>query len=964
MPRDRLPTATYRVQFNGGFTFDHAAALVPYLAELGISHCYASPYLRARSGSPHGYDIVDHNALNPEIGDDTAFRRFADTLQRHDMGQILDLVPNHMGVGGSDNAWWLDTLESGPAALCAAYFDIEWRPIKEVLRGRVLVPVLGGHYGSTLEAGDLKLLFDEERGELSVYYYNHRFPLDPGTYPQVLEAGMDTLNHQFAVDDPRLAEFKALCNAFRHLPARWETAADKMEERRRDKEVHKRRLAALCAEQPAIHAHLRHQVATLNGTPGEPASFERLHHLLEQQAYRLSFWQVAADEINYRRFFDINDLAGLRMEQPEVFAATHRLVLDLIAQGRLDGLRIDHPDGLYDPVGYYRQLQGEVRRVLAVPDDAPLPFYLVAEKILAPYEHLPDDWPVHGTTGYDFANLLGGLFVHPDAEEEMARIYGRFIGRRLEFDEVLYECKRLTIRVQLSSELTVLAAILDAIAQQDRHTRDFTLNGLRDALTTVVACFPVYRTYVRDGRVTDEDRRYVDWAIAQAKKRSLALDITIFDFIRGLLLLDGLEQRPAGYRAQVLRFAMKFQQYTAPVTAKALEDTSFYIYNRLVSLNEVGGDPRRFGVSVAAFHHGNLERAQRWPLALLTTCTHDTKRSADVRARISVLSELPGEWQRHLLRWARLNRARKGVVDDRPAPSANDEYLLYQTLLGAFPLEELDAQGLDAFRARIGAYMRKATKEAKVHTSWVNPNPAYEAATAQFIDALLAGPAAGNRFLTDFLPFMRRVARFGLQNALVQTALKLTVPGVADIYQGDELWDFSLVDPDNRRPVDWERRRALLRELKDAVADRPAPALLAELMEHPQDGRLKLFLTWRLLTLRRQFPDLFRHGDYRPLTCRGAREAHLCAFVRQREGLVLVVVAARWIARLCPDETPPIGEAVWQDTLVELPPELAGMALRDVLSRETVGCTREETPRLRVGDVLGWGPVGVLVGER
>ena len=917
-----IPRATYRIQLNGDFTFTHAAELVPYLSELGISHFYASPYLKARTGSSHGYDIVDHNALNPEIGDRSAFEAFTTALAAHGMGQILDLVPNHMGVGGDDNAWWLDVLENGEGARHAPYFDIDWHPVKENLRGKILVPLLGDHYGAVLENGDLELRFDQNRGSFSVHYYEHCFPVDPRTYPDILSAGSAALETELGAESAELAEHQSLITAFQNLPGRDDTRSEEREARNRDKEIHKRRLAELCRRSDPVARVISRAVAGFNGVPGEPHSFDRLHALLERQAYRLAFWQVASDEINYRRFFDINDLAGLRMDNPEVFEATHRLVLELMGAGVLDGLRIDHPDGLYDPLGYYRRLAAAVQNALgrAPPgEDRPPDCYLVVEKILATYERLPPQWPVHGTTGYEFAALLNALLVHPDGEKPLTRLYNRFTGREAPFEDVLFERKKLIIRAQLSSELTVLANQLNHVAQADRHTRDFTLNGLREALSQVTACFPVYRTYVSAEQVSDEDRRYVDWAIAQATKRSAGTDVTIFTFLRDILLEDRDSVDSPELLSRVVQFAMKFQQYTAPAMAKGLEDTTFYVYNRLVSANEVGDDPRRFAVSPGSFHHANQERVQNWPHGMLATSTHDTKRSEDVRARINVLSELPEEWRRHVGRWSRVNRSKRRTVDGEPAPSRNDEYLLYQTLLGAWPLETLDPEGMAAFRERIEQYMIKAVREAKLRSSWINPNADYEQAVTHFIRELLKHPGP-SAFLTDFLPFQRRVAGFGLLNSLSQTVLKLNAPGVPDIYQGNELWNFSLVDPDNRRPVDFHRRRALLSELRERAARDELAGLARELALNLTDGRAKLYLTWQLLALRQRDPDLFVHGDYLGLAVDGRFATHFCAYARRYEDRSVLTLAPRWYAvGEAADATPQTGIPDWPDTWLEVP---------------------------------------------
>jgi (1->4)-alpha-D-glucan 1-alpha-D-glucosylmutase len=956
-----VPRATYRLQLSRAFGFAAAADLVSYLAQLGISHAYCSPYLKARAGSPHGYDIVDHNALNPELGGAEAFETFCAALAHYDMGQILDLVPNHMGVGGDDNAWWLEVLEHGPAAPHAEFFDIDWSPVKQALRGKVLLPVLGEHYGLAIEGGRLRLGFDAAAGRFSLRYYHHHFPIDPGTYPEILDAGAlpAAPGAGTGTGDPG-HDLAVLAAAFDCLPPRVAAEPEQRARRLAAAARLQRELAALCARVPAVRAHIEARVAAMNGRVGDAASFDALHTLLERQAYRLAYWQVAADEINYRRFFDINELAGLRMERDEVFDTVHALVLELAGQGCLAGLRIDHPDGLYDPDAYYRKLAAALseRR----PADAP-PFYLVIEKILALHEHVPEGWPVAGTTGYEFSRQLNALLVDPAGERPLTRQYVRFTGMGQSFDELLYTRKHLVIRRQLSSDLTVLTNMLDTIAQLNRETRDYTLNGLREALTEITACFPVYRTYVTEAGPSATDRRHVDWAIAQAIKRSTVVDAGVFGFIRAVLLLE------AGPRPQVLRFAMKFQQYTAPVMAKAMEDTAFYIYNRLVSLNEVGSDPRSFSLTISGFHHLNQERLRRFPHAMLGTSTHDSKRSEDVRARIDVLSEVADEWRRHLTRWARLNRGRKRLVNNEAAPSRNDEYLIYQTLLGIWPLPPagppgLAAAELDDLEERLEIYLIKAVREAKTYTSWVNPNAEYEAAVKAFLRALLRRPER-NAFLADFTAFAARITPPGLYNGLTQVVLKLCSPGVPDIYQGNELWTFQLVDPDNRRPVDFVLRQRLLRELAGRFGDdvRPCGPALRGLLDDLPDGRVKLYLTWRGLQLRALHPALFRDGEYLPLEVTGVRADQVCAFARRSGGLWAVVVAPRCFTRLCGGPgAVPLGPEVWGDTALVLPPE-APAAYQDRLSGESPAVTGDRgTRRLALGGVLGYFPVALLLG--
>jgi (1->4)-alpha-D-glucan 1-alpha-D-glucosylmutase len=916
-PESKIPRATYRLQLNRDFTFTQATAIVPYLSALGISHCYISPCLKARPGSMHGYDIVDHNSLNPEIGSAEDFDSFVAALHEHDMGLILDIVPNHMGVMGSDNAWWMDVLENGEASAYACFFDIDWHPLKDELQSKVLVPVLHDHYGAVLESGELRLVFQPERGEFYISYRNHRFPVNPRAYPRILQRATGTLTAKLGDQNLDLLEFQSLITAFGHLPARQEVSSERMVERNRDKEINKRRLAEVCARAPEIGAAVQEGVESINGTPADPKSFDELHELIKAQAFRLANWRVASDDINYRRFFDINDLAGLCMENETVFEATHRLILKFVADGKVDGLRVDHPDGLYDPAQYFERLRNGIATVISNSENKSR--YVVIEKILTGTERLPSQWPVCGTTGYDFANLVNGLFVDPAAVTRFDRLYRSFIGNEINFDDLAYRCRRLVTRVALASGLNVLADQLTRIALSKRHTCDFTLNSLREALTEVVASFPVYRTYVTSSGASENDVHYIRTAIDLAKSRSPAADTSIFDFIREVLLSRIAEGQDASYRNTVTAFAMKFQQFTSPVMAKGLEDTAFYRYHRLISLNEVGADLRRFGITTAEFHAANQERLRDWPHTMLATSTHDSKRSEDVRTRIDVLSEISALWRLRVRDWRRFNRTHRSVIDGKSAPSPNDEYALYQTLVGVWPSVPLeDASERRSFSERIQIYMLKAIRESKQNTSWINQNSAYESAVSSFVNALLT-PNAKNRFLSDFVPFQRQVARIGLWNSLAQTLLKLTNPGVPDIYQGNDLWDFSLVDPDSRRPVDYNHRRQLFESLR-RWGRNPDATSVRRLLESPEDGRLKLYLIWKTLCLRRRWPEVFQQGKYLPLAVEGTRADHVVAFLRKRDETSLLVVAPRLIAGLLGDsDLPPIGPSVWGDTHVAFP---------------------------------------------
>ncbi|WP_437736519.1 malto-oligosyltrehalose synthase [Sorangium sp. So ce1335] len=977
----RLPRATYRVQLNKDFTFEQARRVVAYLDALGVSDLYTSPFFKARAGSLHGYDLVDHNTLNPEIGDRGDLDRLTGALAEHGMGLLLDFVPNHMGVGTSDNAWWNDVLENGPSSLYAAFFDIDWAPLKTELRNMVLLPVLGDHYGRVLERGELKITF--ENGAFVLRYFDHVFPVNPRTYGMIIGPLVPGLTAALGEEHDALLELQSILTGLRNLPPRTETQRAKVIERRREKEILKRRLATLVADSPEVASAVAEGVERINGKVGDPRSFDPLEALIAEQAYRLSFWRTAAEEINYRRFFDINDLAAIRMEHRPVFAEAHRLVFELCERGQVTGLRIDHPDGLWNPIGYFEDLQQGYliercrRRFLAEAASEPeprslldprrrpearfarlepalraalrermregeggasrlaRPMYVVVEKILARGETLPEAWPIHGTSGYDFTAAVAELFVDASSEAAMTSIYERFIGDQIEFETLVYEKKKVILRTALASELNVLTHALNRLTERDRRFRDFTLGSLNDALREVIACFPVYRTYAneRTPTISDHDRVAIGRAVALARRRNPTMEASIFTFVRSVLMLDGTDLFREEDRHLFCDFVMKFQQLTGPVMAKGLEDTSFYIYNRLVSLNEVGGEPERYGASVLAFHRGNVQRQKTWPCSMLATSTHDTKRSEDVRARISVLSELPSAWEEALHRAAAAAAPLKAEIEGRVAPDSNEEYFFYQTLLGSLPIEALlgapeaarapEGDALEAYTGRLVDYMRKATKEAKVNTSWIDAQPEYDAAVEAFVRKAIASA----QVMGALLPLARVVAYHGMWGSLSQTLLKLTSPGVPDIYQGNEVWDFSLVDPDNRRAVDYAAREKALAEVRSRWNGGDA-ALARELCAEARDGRIKLFVTHVALDLRRRCPALFgADGAYAPRAVTGEREAHVVAFSRRVEAdtsnaRALVVIAPRFSARLLGGAVaPPIGK-VWAGTSVDVEPGL------------------------------------------
>jgi (1->4)-alpha-D-glucan 1-alpha-D-glucosylmutase len=939
----RIPTATYRLQFNKNFTFRQAREIVAYLHHLGISDAYASPYFQAGAESLHGYDITDHNKFNAAIGSREDYEAWVAELHAHDMGQIVDFVPNHMGISDPQNAWWQDVLENGPSSLYAPYFDIDWRPLKTDLHDKVLLPILGDQYGRVLERGELRVRFDG--GSFSLTYFDHVFPIAPGTYRYILELALENLA-EFREEDFH-AELQSIRTALEYLPRRTETDPERINERAREKEIIKKRLERRCAEAPQVQRAIEKAVETINGHVGNPRSFDRLDELLNAQSYRLAFWRVAAEEINYRRFFDVNDLAAIRVELPEVFDAVHKLLFELVASGAVTGLRIDHPDGLYRPLEYFEKLQSRCAKALRVslPKDGRA-IYLIVEKILTGDEQLPQNWPVHGTTGYDFANQVAGVLVDHNAEGAITKIFKRFIGHSLHFGHLLYAKKRLVMRISLANEVNVLGNMVDRLSEQNRWFRDYTLEALARAVRETIACFPVYRTYLEPGRpVSEEDRAVIERAVAAAKRRNPAIEESVFNFLLDLLLFRFPENLDEEQRAAHAQFVLKFQQFTGPIMAKGLEDTVSYIYNRLAALNEVGGEPQLFGLSVETFHQRNLRRQRDWPASLLATSTHDSKRSEDVRARMLAISEIPQLWGRSLQKWRTANRRFKKQIDEAEAPDAGEEYLLYQTLLGTWPVD-LDGAPVSSvgqeFVTRIQRYMAKALKEAKLNTSWIQPNENWDDAMQEFVARILE-PGPRNKFLPIFLPVAAEIARLGAINSLAQTAIKLSAPGVPDIYQGTEIWDDSLVDPDNRRPIDYARRREMLAQIEKVSAN--------ELLQCWPNGRIKMRLNQQLLHLRRENPEVFREGNYDPLNFGGELADCAIGFARRHGDRAIIVIVPRLSSHV---GFPPVGDR-WQDTHVVLPSHLTG--LRDVF------CDRElraENSQLKLAVAMSQLPFAVF----
>ncbi len=955
----RVPRATYRLQLHKDFGFEAATAVLPYLKRLGISHVYCSPIWRARPGSLHGYDVVAHHEINPELGGDEGFERFAQAVRQHDLGLLLDMVPNHMGVFGADNPWWLDLLENGQASSHASYFDIDWSPPNRSLRGKVLVPVLGDAYGTVLERGELKLAWAD--GRLAIRYHQHLFPLDPRSYAKVLQLVVEELPS----GEPARLTMQRLSKESAALPAHDDPDAA----RRAERQAAVPRLQAALAEALAddeVRAALDGVLDTINEAPGRDA-LDALH---DRQAYRLAWWRVAADEINYRRFFEVNELAAMRVEDPAVFEAIHGRALDMAAAGIVDGLRIDHPDGLLDPRQYFERLQhGYLQRARPEQADALMqqaaqarewPLYVAAEKIAAAHEDVPKDWALHGTTGYRFANVINGLFVERKNAARLERLWREYAGVGQDYEEIVREAKLAVARGSLASDLTLLAQALHRVGQAHRNTRDYGFNTLREALAQVAASMPVYRTYVID-EASAQDKRFIDWAVADAMRHTDIADDSVFEFLRRCLLLDpppGLGG--AATEALLRRFVHRFQQFCAPVAAKGVEDTAFYRYHRLISLNEVGGEPAVFGLSAAAFHGASTDRARHWPHTMLASSTHDNKRAEDVRQRINVLSEQPAAWRLGLRRWREATRSLRTLVDGKPAPSDSDDYLLYQTLLGSLPPDPLDDAQLAAYHERIEAYMIKATREGKQHTSWTRPNEAYEAALKRFIGGVL-GRLQPNPALTELRQRAAELAWYGALNSLSATVLKLVSPGVPDLYQGSELMPLTLVDPDNRTPVDYALREHLLAGFEAAQQDAGTAPLLEDLRTRPADGRLKLWCQWRLLQLRAEHAALFSEGSYQPLRVTGQRRNQAIAFARCGTEGTLVVVAGRKFAQAFEQGQWPAG-AAWAETHIAWPAAMArrlkkGQQATEVLTGRTLSVGYEG---LALEKALAELPVAVL----
>jgi (1->4)-alpha-D-glucan 1-alpha-D-glucosylmutase len=932
----KTPLSTYRIQFNSGFGFKEALAIMEYLSALGISDVYASPIFKARRGSSHGYDIVDSDKLNPELGSREDLDRLTASLKNRGMGWIQDIVPNHMAVS-SENHLLMDVLENGSCSDYFNFFDIEWNHPYETIRGRLLAPFLGRLYGEALEEGELGLKFGPDG--FSIRYYDLELPLKIESYLQIVSPGIEPMKDRLGEHHPDYIKLAGTAHSLKNLSSPSEVCAG-----RNDQILFiKRILWELYLQNVEIKEFIDGRLARLNGEKGLSESFNLLHGLLSEQNFRLSFWKVAAEEINYRRFFNINDLISLRMEEEEVFKRFHSLVSDLIQDQTFTGLRIDHIDGLYDPTAYLlrlRELAGEEP-------------YLVVEKVLLAGETLPDFWPVQGTTGYDFVNLINEVFCQQKNEKMFDKIYSSFSGLKTRHEEVLYEERKLIAEKYMIGDADNIAHLFKRILSKDRHGSDLTIYGLKRAIIEIITLFPVYRTYISTGPSRESDPLFIQKAVERARRKSPGL-LKELNFVERVLLLQFAEYLSEKDREEWLHFVMKFQQFTGPNMAKGLEDTTYYVYNRLLSLNEVGGDPGEFGMSLEKFHEFNRKKVSEFPHSLNATSTHDTKRGEDGRARISVLSEMPAEWMKNFLAWNKMNRREKRKANDREIPEKNGEYFLYQTLLGAFPSAENE---YPAFLDRIKAYIVKSIREAKVHTAWLKPDVDYEDGFVSFVEEILT-PSDQNEFLRRFLPFQKKVAYYGMFNSLSQTLMKITCPGVPDFYQGTELWDLNLVDPDNRRPVDFEKRKSFLIEIVEK-SQKDILGLISDLLATWEDGRVKLFLIFRALKARRERTDLFGRGAYFPAEVKGQFEDHLIAFSRREGDGWAIMICPRFLTGLVQEDQFPFGREVWGDTRLLLP-EDAPLFWKEAITGEENKIGKE----VLIGDILRYYPVAMLVGDR
>ncbi|MGB3204942.1 MAG: malto-oligosyltrehalose synthase [Crinalium sp.] len=928
----RIPTSTYRIQFNSAFTFNDAQKIIDYLAELGISDFYASPIFKARAGSTHGYDIVDPNLLNPELGTEEEFESLVGKIQQHGMGWLQDIVPNHMAYD-SQNSMLMDVLENGPNSVYCDYFDIDWNHYYEDLRGKVLAPMLGDFYGNCLENGQIQLQYEESG--ISVNYYSLKLPVRLESYLKFLTLNLNKLTRNLGRSHPDLIKLFGILYLIKNFPEEV-----KNRERYAQTMFVKDLLWELYNQNPEIKEFIDNNINDFNGEAGNSESFNLLDSLLAEQFYRLSYWKVGAEELNYRRFFTVNELISIQIQEFKVFETNNELIGKLVESGKFTGLRIDHIDGLYDPTNYLERLREKMGDV-----------YITVEKILELEEEMPDYWQIQGTSGYNYLNYLNGIFCKQDNQQKFDDLYQGFTKIGKSYEQVIDHCKRLIIERNLAGDIDNLAHLLKIVANKTRRGNDFTLYGIRKAIAEFLALFPIYRTYINKDGQRHTDKEYITSVIKEAKEKTPQLANEL-DFLEKLLLLEFDENLPQADKDQWYHLVLRLQQYTGPLMAKGVEDTAFYVYNRLMSLNEVGGHPGYFGMSPNDFHTFNQEQSKIWLHKMNATSTHDTKRGEDVRTRLNVISEIPEEWEQQIQTWSKINSSKKKSLPGLSVPDANDEYLFYQNLIGAFPFNESEEA---EFTTRLKDFIIKAIREAKVHTAWLRPDNTYEEGCLAFVEEVLK-PSEDNQFLKELKPFVKKIAEYGIYNSLSQTLLKSVSPGVPDFYQGTELWDLSLVDPDNRRPVDFALRSSWLQDIKQK-AQTDVLSLASELLSTKEDARIKLFLTHKLLEARTEYLDLFKEGDYLPLEATGEFQDNIVALVRQYEGKVAIAIAPRFLTQLIQPGEYPLGE-VWRDTRIELPQGMPS-SWKDAITGQTI----QLDGKVVIAEALKYFPVALLVSQ-
>jgi len=926
----KIPIATYRMQFNPDFKFGDALGIIEYLLNLGISDIYASPIFKTKKGSMHGYDIVDPNEINPELGSFEDYDKLANLVKEKGIGWLQDIVPNHMAYD-TDNKMLTDIFENGPLSKYYGYFDVDWDYPDISLKGKLLSPFLGEFYGEAIDQKKIQLKFAENG--FYVNYYDFSFPIKIDSYIKLLSQNINTLETKLERSNDDFIKLLEITQLISNLSLNTDP-----DDRNRQIILAKSILWKLYNSNSSIKEYFNEIIGRINGNKEDPNSFNELDSLLSEQFFRFSFWKVGNEELDYRRFFTVNNLICLNITKNFVFENLHALVYKLVKEGKITALRVDHIDGLYDPLTYFKILREKF------PD-----LYIIVEKILGIDEKLPEFLQVQGTTGYDFLNFLNGLFVDGRNEKTFNKIYLSFTGFKNKYGNLIGDKKRLFMDKYMAGDIDNLAYLLKKILSRNKYGKDVTIYALKRALMDILAEFPIYRTYICEEKVSDSDIAYVREAALRARNKNPG-NFYELNFIERILLLDFENDMNEEEKMKWIHFIKRFQQLSGPLMAKGVEDTVFYLYNRFISLNEVGGDPSLFGISLDAFHGFNLKRKESWPYSLSASSTHDTKRGEDARARLNVLSEIPEEWFSLLKSWSGINKNKKRMVGPVKAPDKNDEYLIYQTLIGSYPFYEKD---IEEFKERMKKYVVKSIREAKIHTEWLKADEGYENACISFVDELLKA-GEDNDFLKSFMPFCKKISHFGIFNSLSQLLLKITSPGIPDFYQGTELWDLNLVDPDNRRPVDFQRRRVFLDDIKSK--EQNIFELLKELMNNKEDGRIKLLTAQKALLIRKQYADLFRDGEYIPLYAHGEYNKNIIAFARKKESLRAVIIVPRFLTQIIDENGYPLGVEIWKDTAINVPEDL-----RCEWKNQITGEIIKNKKTYSVGEMLKEFPVGLFM---